>query len=152
MGGDGQFWGEGGHQQEILGLVSQLTGSVRRSTNKFPWPRWHQIEILTEDNSCLANTFLISIKLFLNTKKYFSLFNPPQEDETRLLIVPDDVSQHPGADLQPLARQSLVGGWWESDAVLSLLLAARQQPAVWVLSAHLELKSLLRHGEKFAAR
>ena len=50
--GDGQLGGEGGHQEEILGLVSVGVGREGSA----------QVQILTKYNSCLTNTFLISKK------------------------------------------------------------------------------------------
>ena len=50
--GDGQLGGEGGHQEEILGLLS--LGVTRQ------WSA--QVQILAKYNSCLTNTFLISKK------------------------------------------------------------------------------------------
>ena len=63
--GDGQLGWEGGHQEEILGLVSlgvRRQGS-RRSV-QFAGVGRPQIQILTKYNSCLTNTFLISKKIF----------------------------------------------------------------------------------------
>ena len=52
--GDGQLGREGGHQEEILGLLS--LGVTRQ------WSA--QVQILAKYNSCLTNTFLISKKIF----------------------------------------------------------------------------------------
>ena len=57
--GDGQLGGEGGHQEEILGLVS--VGVSRQGSASDGRP---QVQILTKYNSCLTNTFLISKKIF----------------------------------------------------------------------------------------
>ena len=55
--GDGQLGREGGHQEEILGLVSVGVSRQWSAADGRP-----QVQILAKYNSCLTNTFLISKK------------------------------------------------------------------------------------------
>ena len=112
--GDGQLGWEGGHQEEILGLVSlgvRRQGSTR--SVQFAGVGRPQIQILTKYNSCLTNTFLISKKIFVSHIFLYIVtifWNLPQDDKTTVLIIPDDVSQYSGGDLVSLTKQGFVLG------------------------------------------
>ena len=72
VGGDGQLGREGGHQEEILGLVSVGVSRQWSASDGRP-----QVQILTKYNSCLTNTFLISKKnMFSSILLIFNLLQP----------------------------------------------------------------------------